>query len=180
MTNELNNAFNKIIRGYDIRGVFGKDLTPDLIEKIGEAFGSEWNGKKIVIGMDNRPHSKEVLDSFLRGLQLFDVEIFDCGLTTSPVISFIAKEKDCFGVMITASHNNISYNGIKLCKPNIQSYDGVEIKNIVLKRFSSDNSAKYKNNTIVIQKLDANSLYINFWLSYMGFLTLHFGIHYYF
>ena len=165
MTNELNNAFNKIIRGYDIRGVFGKDLTPDLIEKIGEAFGSEWNGKKIVIGMDNRPHSKEVLDSFLRGLQLFDVEIFDCGLTTSPVISFIAKEKDCFGVMITASHNNISYNGIKLCKPNIQSYDGVEIKNIVLKRFSSDNSAKYKNNTIVIQKLDANSLYINLYNS---------------
>jgi phosphomannomutase len=165
--NDLTERFDKIIRGYDIRGVYGAALKLDLIEIIAEIFGNEWNGKRIVLGRDNRPHSKEISDTLIGRLKFFNVEIFDCGVTTSPVVSITSKNLYAYGIMITASHNHISYNGIKINKPDMQSYSGLEIKNIVNKFIGNiDNKFIPKRCTVSeIVEFDANSLYTNFLLN---------------
>ena len=161
LTTEQEKKINKVIRGYDVRGIFNIDLTTDIIEKIGEAFGDHWNGQKILIGMDNRNHSQNVFNALVKGLQLFDIKIYNCGLTTTPALTFASKTLSMPSMMITASHNNVIFNGLKINKPNIQAYSGNEIKKIVLdyKNIIPQNNIKHP-----IEQFDANEIYVNYLL----------------
>lgn len=126
-----------IFRAYDIRGIVGEDLTPEVSEQIGYAFGTyltELNPGKslhIVVGHDNRPSGPELSSAFQRGLVASGVEAFDLGESPSPFLYYAVAEGGYDGgVNITASHNPPEYNGIKMVSENANPVHGSEIQRI--------------------------------------------------
>ncbi|MFH1331724.1 MAG: phosphomannomutase/phosphoglucomutase [archaeon] len=122
-----------IYRQYDIRGVVGKDLTTEIAELIGKAFGTYIKGS-VVVGRDNRSSSRSLRDALVRGLLSAGCDVLDVGTVPTPVLYFsIIHYKKVGGVMITGSHNPKGYNGFKLCKgtSTIYGYEILKIKRIV-------------------------------------------------
>jgi phosphomannomutase len=106
-----------IFKAYDIRGIYGKDLTPDIALKIGRAFATFVRCRKVVVGRDMRPHSQNVFDALTEGLTLQGADVIDVGVCSTP-ISYFANGllgADA-SIMITASHNPGEWNGMKLCR----------------------------------------------------------------
>ena len=107
-----------IFREYDVRGVFGKDLTLETAELIGKGFGAyskEKGVKKITLGRDVRLSSDALHDSIIKGLTEAGLEIIDVGVCPTPLLYFsIHHLKADGGVMITGSHNPPEFNGFKL------------------------------------------------------------------
>lgn len=108
---------NSIFREYDIRGIAEKDLTDEVVELIGLAYGTkiiEAGLKNITIGRDCRKSSDRIFNSLARGILRTGVNITNLGIITSPVLYFSLYGLNVDGgIMITASHNPPDYNGFK-------------------------------------------------------------------
>tara|TARA_B100000700_G_scaffold276994_1_gene324037 strand:- start:619 stop:2001 length:1383 start_codon:yes stop_codon:yes gene_type:complete len=108
---------NSIFREYDIRGIAEKDLTDEVVELIGLAYGTkiiEVGLKNITIGRDCRKSSDRIFNSLARGILRTGVNITNLGIITSPVLYFSLYGLNVDGgIMITASHNPPDYNGFK-------------------------------------------------------------------
>ena len=115
---KINRNINKyIFRGYDIRGVYGKDLDSDIAYTIGKSFGSYVRnlGKKCaVVGRDNRYSSDTLALSLINGILSTGIDVVDLGLVTTPMYYYACiKLNNPTGVMVTASHNPKDDNGFK-------------------------------------------------------------------
>ena len=125
-----------IYKAYDIRGIYGKDLTEDVAYQIGRAFVTFLGCRKVVVGQDMRPHTRPLFADLSRGLAEQGADVVDLGLCSTPM-SYYANGKlnaDA-GIMITASHNPGEWNGFKMCREQAIPISGatgiVEIENIV-------------------------------------------------
>ena len=122
-----------IFREYDIRGIVGKDLTEDIVEQIGCAYGTfirQGEGKEIVVGRDVRLSSEPFSKALIKGIIRTGCNVLDVGVVPTPVLYFsIVRYGKSGGVMITGSHNPIEYNGLKLCR-GISSIYGKEIQEL--------------------------------------------------
>lgn len=121
---ELN---EKIFRQYDIRGIWGKDLTPEIVRKIAIAFACYFiklcgdrfdfveKRPKITIGRDVRLSSPEMAGIIIETLNNSGFDVIDLGVCPTPLqyYSLYRLEVDG-GIMITASHNPPEFNGLKL------------------------------------------------------------------
>lgn len=108
-----------IFKAYDIRGIYGDTLTPELAFRIGRAFATFLSPRKVVIGRDMRPHSKPLFDELSRGLTLQGVDVVDIGVVSTPMCYHATGLLGVDGsIMITASHNPGEWNGFKLCREN--------------------------------------------------------------
>jgi phosphoglucosamine mutase len=109
--------FESIFRAYDIRGIFGKQLTEDVASTIGAAFGAFLGrNREVVIGRDVRLSGEALRNALVSGL-VFNCDVVDVGVVPTPMVYFAINhlKKDA-GVMITASHNPPEWNGFKLFK----------------------------------------------------------------
>ncbi|MDE0925816.1 MAG: phosphomannomutase/phosphoglucomutase [Methylophilaceae bacterium] len=110
--------FKEIFKAYDIRGIVGKTLTPDIVESIGHALGSEALAraqKTICIGYDGRLSGPELAAALSRGIRKAGIDVIHLGLVATPVVYFAAYQlKTSCGVMVTGSHNPPDYNGLKM------------------------------------------------------------------
>jgi phosphomannomutase/phosphoglucomutase len=106
-----------IFRAYDIRGVYGKDLTTEVAEDLGKAFGTYVGGGLIAVGRDCRLSSPVLRTSLIAGLSSAGCSVLDVGMVPTPLLYFSLHHlKADGGIMITGSHNPAEYNGFKLCK----------------------------------------------------------------
>jgi len=105
-------SIDHIFRSYDIRGIYGKDLDEEIMEKIGNAFGS-YCKKDIIIGRDCRIHSKSLRDAFVLGAIKAGCDVFDVGEVPLGVGMFYAWQSDREFAFITASHLEKEWNGVK-------------------------------------------------------------------
>jgi phosphoglucosamine mutase len=112
---------NRQLFGTDgIRGVAGEfPLTRDSVYWFGRALGHDLvrvNAKaRVVIGQDTRVSSQWIADRFLQGLQSVGVETRSAGVITTPGVAFLARSQGFdAGVVISASHNSWTDNGIKI------------------------------------------------------------------
>ncbi len=107
-----------IFRGYDIRGIYGTDLTEDVAYTIGKGFGSyvqTFGQTTAVVGYDNRATSPELSNAFIKGALETGLSVINIGLVTTPMYYFSWENlKVNAGAMITASHNPKEYNGFKI------------------------------------------------------------------
>jgi len=110
-----------IFRQYDIRGIWGKDLTEEVIERIGRAFAVYLRSIlkkekiKVSIGRDVRLSSSVILEALSRGLLDSGIDIIDIGTCPTPLQYFSLFHLPIDGgVMITGSHNPPEFNGMKL------------------------------------------------------------------
>ena len=112
-------TFNEeIFRGYDLRGIAGKDLDVERMGALGKAYATFLYQRRIwevVVGRDNRLTSKEYSDAFIKGLVESGVDVVDIGLSLSQIVYFGQYFFRFKGAaMITASHNPAEYNGLKM------------------------------------------------------------------
>ena len=107
-----------IFRAYDVRGKTATQLTPEVAEAVGKAFGSRVagaGGRDVALGMDNRRSSPGLRDAFAAGLLSTGCNVVHLGLSTSPLMYFsVAHFGLDAGVNITGSHNPPDENGLKL------------------------------------------------------------------
>jgi len=107
-----------IFRAYDIRGIVNQTLSPDIIQQIGRALGSEAEERgqaKIVVARDGRLSGPELGQALMRGLQQSGREVIDVGRVPTPVLYFASHYLgNGSGVMLTGSHNPSDYNGLKM------------------------------------------------------------------
>lgn len=107
-----------IFRGYDIRGLADKELSPDVMYTLGRAYATYLSKRRIgeaTVGRDNRLTSEEYAKAFIQGLNEGGVNTYDLGLSLSQIVYFSSYEfKTKGGAMISASHNPKEFNGMKL------------------------------------------------------------------
>ena len=112
------NLPKEIFKAYDIRGIVGKTLTPEIVEAIGHAIGSEAVARKqtaIVIGRDGRLSGPDLAAALARGIQKAGIDVIDLGMVATPMTYFAAYQlKTDSAVMVTGSHNPPDYNGLKM------------------------------------------------------------------
>ncbi len=108
----------EIFKAYDIRGIVGKSLTPEIVEQIGHAIGSEAvarQQKAICIGRDGRLSGPDLAAALARGIQKSGIDVIDLGMVATPMTYFAAYQLDTHSaVMVTGSHNPPDYNGLKM------------------------------------------------------------------
>jgi len=110
---------------YDIRGKLGEELNTDIAYRIGRAFAQHTKAKKVVVGGDVRLTSEELKLALANGLMDGGTNVIDLGLCGTEHIYFATSYLKCDGgVVITASHNPIDYNGMKLVRENSKPISG--------------------------------------------------------
>lgn len=122
------------IRG-TIGGVQGDSLTPIDIVKFSSAFAfwaqQKSGRKKIVIGRDARPSGKMVSDLVTGTVSAMGIDVVDLGLTTTPTVEMAVPAEDAAGgIILTASHNPVEWNALKLLNASgefVSAQDGSEI-----------------------------------------------------
>lgn len=106
-----------IFKAYDIRGIYGQDLTEDIFYKIARAYARFIDARKVVVARDCRKSSDSLFAAFSQGLVDEGVDVIDIGLASTPMSYFANGSLGADGsVMITASHNTREWNGCKLCR----------------------------------------------------------------
>ena len=125
------------IRG-TIGGKSGETLSPIDIVKFTSAFGtwakSHSKARKFVVGRDARPSGPMVSQLVCSTLQSLGLDVVDLGLSTTPTVEIaVPAEQACGGIIITASHNPIQWNALKLLNDKgefISAEDGFEVLGI--------------------------------------------------
>lgn len=106
-------------KAYDIRGKLDTELNQDIAYRIGRAFGQLFCPESIVVGGDVRLSSEALKHALTNGLLDAGVNVIDLGQTGTEEIYFATSFlKLDGGVEVTASHNPINYNGMKIVSKN--------------------------------------------------------------
>ena len=112
-------------KAYDIRGKLGDEFNVDIAYRIGRAFALFTQAKKVVVGGDVRLTSEELKCALANGLMDSGCDVVDLGLCGSEHIYFATSYlKSDGGIIVTASHNPIDYNGMKLVRENSKPISG--------------------------------------------------------
>lgn len=102
-------------KAYDIRGRLGEELNTDIAYRIGRATAQYLKAKTIAVGGDVRLSSKELKAALAKGLMDGGSDVIDLGMTGTEETYFAAFHLDVDGAIeVTASHNPMDYNGMKL------------------------------------------------------------------
>jgi phosphomannomutase len=117
-----------------VRGIVGESLTPELVMRMGEAFGTYLGAGKlpgeaprVVVGRDTRVSGEMVKHSVLAGLLSTGCAIVDLGVVTTPTAAIMVEELGADGgVVISASHNPIEWNALKFFGPDGVYLDAAE------------------------------------------------------
>ena len=93
-----------------VRGVVGKDLTPELVERLGRA-ATSWSGRgRIFVGRDTRASGPALEQALARGIASAGGNAVVAGVLPTPAVALLTLDLGC---VITASHNPPEYNGVK-------------------------------------------------------------------
>ena len=157
-------------REYDARWLFPESINEQGIEHVGKGFGTQVVAKvknpTVIVGHDYRSYSENVKKNFIKGLLSTGCNVKDIGLCLSPTVYFSQFKLNADAVaMITASHNENGWTGIKMgiekglthCKDEMS-----DLKNIVLNEKFVNGSGKFEEvkefNRIYINELSNNKL----------------------
>lgn len=143
-----------IFKEYDIRGIYGTELTDALAYDIGRAFVTLLGCRRVAVGRDIRPHSEPLFRELTRGLMELGADVLDLGHCSTPESYFGNGSLGAdAGIMITASHNPKEYNGFKLSRASavpISGSTGIkDVERIVAERSFAPSAAKRGTVTVV-------------------------------
>lgn len=110
-----------------MRGIIGENLTPEIACEYGAAFGTFLREQQpagsrrpaVAMGRDSRPSGAMLFGAMAAGLCSAGIDVIDLGICSTPGVGVMLRHLGCVGgVVITASHNPVEYNGIKLLMDN--------------------------------------------------------------
>ncbi len=97
-----------------VRGVIGESMTPVLAAELGCAFGTFLGGGRVVVGRDSRPSGPMIQQALVAGLTAAGCEVIVLDVASTPAVALMVRRRGAAGgVVITASHNPVIWNGIK-------------------------------------------------------------------
>ena len=158
-------------KAYDIRGKLGSELNEDIAYRIGRAYGEYLKPLTMVVGGDVRLTSEALKLALARGLQDSGTNVIDIGLSGTEEIYFATSHLNVDGgVEVTASHNPMDYNGMKLVREKSQPISGdTGLRDI--QRLAEENNfiEPESNNCGSYTKTSTLEAYIEKLLSYIEF-----------
>jgi len=120
-------VIDEVFKAYDVRGIYGEQITEELAWKIGHASAQflrstlsgyergQSSTNRMVIGRDMRRHSKALSEALKEGITSTGVGCIDLGRVDTPMVYFAVNHfGTCGGIQVTASHNPAEYNGFKI------------------------------------------------------------------
>ena len=139
-----------IFRQYDVRGIVGRDLTPEVAGALGRAYALylDTHGQRgaVAVGRDNRPSGQMLRDALVDGLNAAGRHVVDIGVVPTPLLYWSLHHSGvCGGIQITGSHNPPEYNGFKLSM-GAASLHGEEIQELY--RLTSADVPKQKRGSV--------------------------------
>lgn len=112
-------------KAYDIRGRVPDELNPDIAYRIGRAFAQYLNAKTVVVGHDIRLTSPEITDALVDGITDAGADVLHIGQCGTEEVYFATFDQQVDGgICVTASHNPIDYNGMKLVREGSRPISG--------------------------------------------------------
>jgi phosphomannomutase len=125
MVKSEGNELLACFKAYDIRGRLGDELNEDIAYRIGRAYAVYLNPKTVVIGADVRHSSEGLKMALAKGLMDEGVDVIDIGMTGTEEVYFATFHLGGDGgIEVTASHNPMDYNGMKLVRSGSRPISG--------------------------------------------------------
>lgn len=167
-------------KAYDMRGTFGVDFDPETVYGVGRALPRVVGGPRWLIGRDCRESSPAVHDALVRGLAEAGAQITDLGLCTTPMVYFFTAEEAFDGsVMITASHNPPTDNGLKVSKRTALPVGYADGLNEVERQIAAEPKAALPTAVLPrTEKLDGLPRYIDWQRAHGPILSADSGLRY--
>lgn len=115
----------KCFKAYDVRGKIPEDLNEDIAYRIGRAYALVTSAQKVIVGYDIRHSSIPLTKALIQGLLDSGVNVFNIGLCGTEEVYFASFfYKMDGGIMVTASHNPMNYNGMKFVQKEAKPISG--------------------------------------------------------
>lgn len=113
-------------KAYDVRGEIGVDIDESIAYRIGRAVAQHLSAKSVVIGFDARETSPAFAVATAKGVRDAGADVIKIGMAgTEEMYWAVTEFSACAGIEVTASHNPINYNGMKVVKSKSQPLDDV-------------------------------------------------------
>jgi phosphomannomutase len=154
-------------KAYDIRGRVPDELNDDISYRIGRAYAEFLRPRRVIVGRDVRLSSKSLTDALVRGLTDGGSDVFDIGICGTEQVYFATcHEKTDGGIMVTASHNPMDYNGMKLVREDSRPISGDTGLNEIKKLVRGGNFAP-ADKVGSVTPLDIEAAYVSHLLGYV-------------
>lgn len=159
-------------KAYDIRGRLPDELNEDIAYRIGRAYAELLAPQRVVVGRDVRLSSESLCQALANGLADGGADVFDLGLCGTEEIYFATfAEKMDGGIMVTASHNPMDYNGMKLVRGESRPISGDSGLNDI-RDLAARNLFKTSPRRGAITSLDTKEQYVQHLLGYVDLAFL--------
>ena len=115
-----------------VRGVIGQSLTPTLLTRFAQAFGTHTGSGTIVVGRDPRTSGEMVKHAVIAGILSSGGRVVDIGVCPVPTVQLqVRRRKAHGGIAITASHNPAEWNALKFIGSNGLFLDGGQARELL-------------------------------------------------
>ena len=163
----------KCFKAYDIRGKLGEEFNEEIAYRIGRSTAQLLKVKTMVVGFDARATSSNLANAVKHGICDTGANVLDIGLSGSEEVYAAVVELDsCAGIQITASHNPIDYNGMKIVKRGSQPLNDIEFDAIKTLAEEINFHNPQKMGVVFDKKEVMRSSYINKVLSFIDYSRL--------
>jgi phosphomannomutase len=156
-------------KAYDIRGEIGVNIDEKVAYRIGRAVAQHFDAGSVVVGFDAREVSPSFADAVARGICDAGSDAIIIGMAgTEEMYWAVTEFGACAGIEVTASHNPINYNGMKIVKSGSQPLDDTsDFQMIKVLAGSADWSAASRGGHVIDKSVEARAKYVDQVLSFV-------------
>ena len=160
-------------KAYDVRGKLGEELNEQIAYRIGRATAQLLHAKTVAVGFDARATSPDFAEAVAKGICDAGANVFDIGLAgTEEVYAAVAQFDLCGGIEVTASHNPIEYNGMKIVGRGSQPLSDQEFA-AVKKLTARRNFVQPRRAGLILNRIQvARDAYIKKVMAFVDFSSL--------
>jgi phosphomannomutase len=163
-----------MFKAYDVRGCVPEELNSDVAYRIGAAYAEIIKPKKVVIGMDVRDSSESLTEALSQGLIDMGCDVYIIGLCGTEEVYFSTFYYNMDGgIMVTASHNPLGYNGMKFVREEAKPISGDTGLNDIKEAVFNNKTFNRSDRKGIINYLNHRNDYINHLLSYIDISLLN-------
>lgn len=160
-------------KAYDIRGKLGVELNDDIAYRIGRAYARYIQPKSVVVGGDVRLTSSTLKQALANGLRDEGVSVVDIGMCGTEEIYFATTYLGVDGgIVVTASHNPIDYNGMKLVREGSRPISGDTGLNDIQRLAEENQFGEPKTTRGDLSQTDTLSAYVDHLLGYIDLTSI--------
>ena len=158
---------------YDVRGKLGQELNEDIAYRVGRATAQSLNTKTVAVGFDARATSPGLTDAVAKGVCDAGADVLEIGLAgTEEVYAAVSEFDACAGIEVTASHNPIDYNGMKIVGRGSKPLSDQEFEAIKDLAEESNFDQPQQTGALLDKKEVARAAYVEKVLGFVDFSNL--------